>query len=90
MYKSHRNRSLTNGGGHTFKAASAHVADREYTGEARFEEMWSSRERPMSGGKILGRQLRSRFDKPVCVQSDAPLEPLSVGNRARHDKDVAD
>jgi hypothetical protein len=73
VYEGDGNRSFTDRGCHALEATSADVADREYAGQTRFEQMRSTSERPMSGGEILGRQVWSGPNKSVRVQRNASV-----------------
>src|SRR5260370_41505500 len=48
-----RDRAFTHGRGDAFDVAAAHVADREHSGKARFEQMGRPCERPVRGGEVL-------------------------------------
>src|SRR5262245_1531112 len=90
MDKGDRNRPFADSRRHTLEAASADVADREYPGQTRFQEIRGPGERPMRHGQIILRQTLPRFDEPFRVERDAPVEPAGVRNGACHDEDVAD
>lgn len=55
MHEGHGDRSLANGGCDALDVAAADVADREDTWKARLQQIGRAGERPLRGGKILGR-----------------------------------
>ena len=76
MDEGDRDRTLAHRRRHTFDIAAPDVADREHSRQTRFEEMGRPGERPMRGGQILLRQIRTRLDESFGIERNASLEPL--------------
>src|SRR2546425_8720070 len=89
MYEGNRNRSFADRRRHAFDITSPNVTDCEHSGQTGFEQVRRSRKRPLRGGQILGRQIRSGLDKPLAVKSDTSIKPVRIGNSAGHREDVA-
>ena len=68
-------------------AATAYVTDGEYTGDRGFEVKGWARKRPPIG---IAMQIRARAHEPLVIQRHTPLQPRSVGYRARHEKHMLD
>ena len=68
-------------------AATAYVTDGEYTGDRGFEVKGRARKRPSIG---IAMQIRARAHEPLVIQRHTPLQPRSVGYRARHEKHMLD
>ena len=54
MHQRHRDRPLPHRRGHALDVASPHVADREDSGQAGFEQEGAAGEGPAGGGQVLG------------------------------------
>ncbi len=72
-------RALSHGRGDAFDVAAPHVADREHSGKVGFEEKGSPRERPLRGGQVFRRQVRSGPDEALRVERDTTIEPVPAG-----------
>ena len=89
MYKGDRNRSFTHCRRHPLEAASTNIAYRKYSGQTGFEQMRSTRERPLSGGEIFRRQIWSRLDKALSIKSHTSVQPMCVWYCPSHNEEVA-
>ena len=89
MYEGDRNRSFTHCRCYALEAASANIAYREYSGQTCFEQMWSTRQRPLRGGQIVRRQIRSGLNESIRVERNAAVQPMCVWNCASHNEDMA-
>src|SRR5207237_7857982 len=83
-------RAFADGGSDALDAARAHVADREYPGRARLEEIGRARRRPACRGEIIAAQIGSRANELLVVERDAAFQPARVRRGAGHEKDMAD
>jgi hypothetical protein len=90
MDKGNRDRPLAHGRRHALDVSSPDVPYREHTRQTRFEEKRGPGRRPMRGGQVVLRQIRSRPDEPFRIERNTPIEPLRAGNGAGHDEDVPD
>ena len=90
MHKRDGNRAFADGGRHALDVAAAHVADREDAGMIRFQQIRRPRQRPSGCRKVLGRQVRTRFDESAPIKCDAAVEPGRIRHGARHHEYVSD
>jgi hypothetical protein len=74
----------------TLDIATPDIADGEHSGQTRFEKVGSPGGRPMRGGQIILRQIRSCLDETFGIERHASIEPLCAGNGAGHDENVSD
>src|SRR5574341_309819 len=90
MDESDGNRSLANGGGHALDAAAANIADGEHAGEAGFEKMRRTAERPSRRAEILAGKGGARFDESLRVKCKTSVEPARTWQRAGHEENMPD
>src|SRR5574341_16487 len=90
MDESDGNRSLANGGGHALDAAAANIADGEHAGEAGFEKMRRTAERPSRRAEILAGKGGARFDESLRVKCETSVEPTCTRQRAGHEENMPD
>ena len=83
MDEGDRDRALAHGRRDTFDIAAPDVADREYSGQTRFEQMGRPGERPTRGGQIFLRQIRPGLDETFGIEGDASNQPLGGWERRR-------
>jgi len=84
-----RNRALPDGRRDALGAAAAHVADREDTWQARFEQVRRAAQRPLRGCKLVGGQRRTSLDEPLLIERQAAGEPLRARLSPGHGENVA-
>src|SRR5262245_30695433 len=80
VHEGNRDRTFSNSRCDALDVAGAHVADRKYARQARFQKKWRPRERPSGGLELVLRNVRSGLDEPIAVDRDASGQP----DRIRH------
>ena len=83
MDEGDRDRSFAHRRRHALDIAAPDVADREHSGQTRFEQMGRPGERPTRGGQVFRRQIRPGLDEPFGVERDAAIEPAGCWERRR-------
>ena len=90
MNGGHGDRSFPDCRGNAFHITGTNVANREHSGQTRFEKMRRSSKRPMSSHQIVARQVRTSFDESFRIEHDTAIEPACARNSACHYEDVPD
>src|SRR5437867_12003171 len=88
MYEGDRDGPFAHCRRHALDIASPDITHREHAGQTRFEKMGNSGERPMRGGQILRRKIRSRLNESFSIEGNTSLEPLRTGNCPCHEENV--
>ena len=73
------NAAFTHGGGHAFEVAAPDVADREHSGQTRFEEVGGPGEWPLCRRQVVWRQIRSGLDEAFRVRATHPSSQRVLG-----------
>src|SRR6266550_4001292 len=84
-----RDRAFAHGRRDPLGAAAPHVAHREDTWQARFEQIRLTTQRPLRGGKVIGGQRWPRLDESLLIERQAAGEPLRARLGPGHGEDVA-
>src|SRR5262249_31755847 len=82
-------RSFSDGRGNALDVAAAHITDCN-SRQARLEEIWRAGERPLRGGEIIRRQIRSCLDESFLIQRDTVVKPCCSRYGTGHYEHVPD
>jgi hypothetical protein len=88
MDQPHRHSALANRGGTPLDRATAHIASREYSRQARFQKEWLPRS-CLPGALIERRtvQLPARQDEAALVEFNGTFQPAGVGLSSDEDEE---
>src|SRR6185436_7664017 len=90
VHEGNGNRAFTDRRCHSLDVTCSHIADCENAGLARLEQMWRSRQWPLSRAQFLLRKIGAGLDESALVQRDASVEPARARLGAGHHENVAD
>src|SRR5258708_14719480 len=88
MHLLNARRPLSDRSGDALDAAASHIADREYSGNAGFEELRRAPAGPFRRGPILAAQIGTGSHKSLVVERNARVQPTGARQPAPHQKDM--
>ena len=81
-------RAFAHAGGHAFHRGVAHIAGRENTGNAGFEQIGIAIQGPAFGARAAGRKGGAGENEAVFVHGDHAFQPVGAGRGADKDKEA--